>query len=141
MRVVLITGASAGIGAAAARELAAHGLEVYGTSRRPDAVVFSSAREDALRRDFTVNGMFFDPLANQLIDYVGGRDDLQARVLRAIGDPATRFAEDKLRYVPAENLIGKAQFIFFSTDGSARVWEFWRWPFAIRYSRLFTRIH
>jgi signal peptidase I len=50
-------------------------------------------------------------------------------------------AEDKLRYVPAENLIGKAQFIFFSTDGSARLWEFWRWPFAIRYSRLFTRIH
>ncbi len=50
-------------------------------------------------------------------------------------------SEDQLRYVPAENLIGKAQFIFFSTDGSARLWEFWRWPFAIRYGRLLTRIH
>ncbi len=50
-------------------------------------------------------------------------------------------AEDALRYVPAENLIGKAQFIFFSTDGSARLWEFWKWPFAIRYGRLLTAIH
>jgi poly(A) polymerase len=60
-------------------------------------VVFSSPREDAERRDFTINGMFFDPVESQLIDYVGGRADLEARVLRAIGDPATRFAEDKLR--------------------------------------------
>jgi poly(A) polymerase len=69
----------------------------YSDGRHPDAVVFASAREDALRRDFTINGMFFDPLANQLIDYVGGQADLQAKVLRAIGEPATRFDEDKLR--------------------------------------------
>jgi poly(A) polymerase len=69
----------------------------YSDGRRPDAVVFSTAREDAERRDFTINGMFFDPLEDRLIDYVGGRDDLQARVLRAIGDPRVRFAEDKLR--------------------------------------------
>src|SRR5437879_6830259 len=60
----------------------------YSDGRHPDAVVFSSAREDALRRDFTINGMFFDPLDNRLIDYVGGQEDLGARLLRAIGDPA-----------------------------------------------------
>ena len=60
----------------------------YSDGRRPDAVAFSSAREDAVRRDFTINGMFFDPLENRLIDYVGGQDDLRGRVLRAIGDPA-----------------------------------------------------
>ncbi len=69
----------------------------YSDGRHPDAVVFSSAREDALRRDFTINGMFFDPLENRLIDYVGGQNDLQVRVLRAIGEPAQRFREDKLR--------------------------------------------
>ncbi len=69
----------------------------YSDGRRPDRVVFSSPREDAERRDFTINGIFFDPVAGQLIDYVGGRADLEARVLRAIGDPAKRFAEDKLR--------------------------------------------
>src|SRR2546421_9642884 len=73
----------------------------YSDGRHPDAVVFSSAREDALRRDFTINGMFFDPLDNQLIDYVGGQDDLRAKVLRAIGDPTARFAEDKLRLLRA----------------------------------------
>jgi poly(A) polymerase len=76
----------------------------YSDGRHPDAVVFSSPREDALRRDFTINGMFFDPLEGQLIDYVGGRDDLQARVLRAIGDPATRFTEDKLRVLRAARM-------------------------------------
>src|SRR5712692_9436352 len=73
----------------------------YSDGRHPDAVVFSSAREDALRRDFTINGMFFDPLDNRLIDFVGGQEDLRARVLRAIGDPAARFAEDKLRMLRA----------------------------------------
>jgi poly(A) polymerase len=73
----------------------------YTDGRRPDQVVFASAREDALRRDFTINGMFFDPLAGELIDYVGGQADLQARVLRAIGDPRVRFEEDKLRLLRA----------------------------------------
>src|SRR5207302_3262042 len=73
----------------------------YSDGRHPDAVVFSSAREDALRRDFTVNGMFFDPLAGQVLDYVGGRADLEAKVLRAIGDPRQRFTEDKLRMLRA----------------------------------------
>src|SRR5438093_11609797 len=69
----------------------------YSDGRRPDQVVFSSAKEDALRRDFTINGMFYDPLREQLIDYVEGQDDLKQRVLRAIGEPGVRFDEDKLR--------------------------------------------
>src|SRR5437867_10429954 len=52
----------------------------YSDGRRPDQVVFSSDREDALRRDFTINGMFYDPLREELIDYVGGQEDLKARV-------------------------------------------------------------
>src|SRR5215468_7244346 len=73
----------------------------YSDGRHPDEVVFSSPREDAVRRDFTINGMFFDPLENRLIDYVGGQEDLRARILRAIGDPRIRFAEDKLRMLRA----------------------------------------
>jgi poly(A) polymerase len=69
----------------------------YSDGRHPDRVVFSSAREDALRRDFTINGMFFDPLKGELIDYVGGQADLKGQTLRAIGDPQRRFTEDKLR--------------------------------------------
>ncbi len=69
----------------------------YTDGRRPDAVTFSSAEVDAQRRDFTVNGMFYDPVGEKLIDYVGGEHDLKARVIRAIGEPAHRFAEDHLR--------------------------------------------
>jgi len=75
--------------------------EAYVDGRRPSGVVFTSAREDAERRDFTVNGMFFDPLASEVIDYVGGERDLAARVLRAIGDPEARFREDRLRMLRA----------------------------------------
>jgi poly(A) polymerase len=82
----------------------------YSDGRRPDAVTFSSAREDAERRDFTINGMFFDPLENRLIDYVGGQDDLRSRVLRAIGDPALRIAEDKLRMLRAVRLAARFDF-------------------------------
>jgi poly(A) polymerase len=73
----------------------------YIDGRRPDYVTFSSPQEDAARRDFTVNGMFFDPLGGNIIDYVGGEDDLIARRLRAIGDPAARFREDRLRMLRA----------------------------------------
>ena len=73
----------------------------YSDGRHPDAVVFSSAEEDARRRDFTINGMFFDPLEGRLVDYVGGQEDLRAHVLRAIGDPRARFAEDRLRMLRA----------------------------------------
>ena len=73
----------------------------YTDGRRPDAVVFSSPEEDAKRRDFTINGMFFDPVKLELIDYVGGRADLDAKILRAIGDASARFTEDKLRILRA----------------------------------------
>lgn len=70
---------------------------VYVDGRRPETVSFSSPREDASRRDFTINGLFFDPLGNEVIDFVGGREDLDRGVLRSIGDPVRRFLEDKLR--------------------------------------------
>ncbi len=82
----------------------------YTDGRRPDAVRFSTnAREDVLRRDFTINGMLLDPVvfeetgdaASATLDYVGGRDDLAAGVLRAIGEPSLRFVEDKLRMLRA----------------------------------------
>ena len=73
----------------------------YLDHRHPVDVRFSSPEEDAKRRDFTINGMFFDPEKNELIDFVGGRADLEAKVVRAIGDPAARFAEDRLRMLRA----------------------------------------
>ena len=69
----------------------------YLDGRRPSSVTFTTAEEDAKRRDFTVNGMFFDPLKNQVLDFVGGRADLDAKTIRAIGEPAARFTEDRLR--------------------------------------------
>jgi poly(A) polymerase len=82
----------------------------YSDGRHPDAVVFSSAKEDALRRDFTINGMFFDPLADELIDYVGGKQDLEAKIVRAIGDPKIRFEEDKLRMLRAVRIAARFNF-------------------------------
>jgi poly(A) polymerase len=79
----------------------------YSDGRRPDAVVFSSPEEDAKRRDFTINGMFFDPVKGELIDFVGGRADLEAKILRAIGDPIERFREDKLRIVRAVRMASR----------------------------------
>jgi poly(A) polymerase len=73
----------------------------YVDGRRPEGVTFTTAEEDAKRRDFTVNGMFLDPIENKVIDYVGGQEDLKKRVLRAIGDPDHRFEEDHLRMLRA----------------------------------------
>jgi poly(A) polymerase len=73
----------------------------YLDGRRPEAVTFSTPELDASRRDFTINGMFLDPGENRVIDFVQGRADLDAKILRAIGDPAARFAEDKLRLLRA----------------------------------------
>ena len=73
----------------------------YEDGRHPTAVRFTSAEEDARRRDFTINGMFLDPRTGEVLDFVGGRDDLERRVVRAIGDPRERFTEDKLRMIRA----------------------------------------
>ena len=74
---------------------------VYEDGRRPESVTFSTAEQDAQRRDFTINGLFFDPVESKVIDYVGGQADLAAKVLRAIGDPTARLMEDHLRLLRA----------------------------------------
>ncbi len=82
----------------------------YLDGRHPEAVRFTDAAEDAARRDFTINGMFFDPVADEVIDYVSGRADLEQCVLRAIGAPTARFAEDKLRMLRAIRFAGTLGF-------------------------------
>jgi poly(A) polymerase len=73
----------------------------YQDGRHPATVIFGHARADAFRRDFTVNGLFYDPVKEKLYDWVGGADDLKARVIRTIGNPAERFTEDHLRLLRA----------------------------------------
>jgi len=74
----------------------------YSDGRRPDEVRFSQdPREDVARRDFTINGMMLDPVSGEVLDFVGGRRDLEAGIIRMIGDPELRFAEDKLRMLRA----------------------------------------
>lgn len=73
----------------------------YHDGRHPAGVDFSSPEKDALRRDFTINGMFYDPLADSIYDFVGGQEDLKKHIVRAIGDPVLRFSEDRLRMIRA----------------------------------------
>lgn len=76
----------------------------YSDGRRPDAVIFTNAEEDAKRRDFTINGMFYDPTSDKVYDYVGGQKDLDARLIRFIGKPHERILEDHLRILRAIRL-------------------------------------
>ena len=87
----------------------------YLDGRHPTTVSFSTPEQDAERRDFTINGLFFDPLTDRLIDYVGGQRDLDARVLRAIGHPADRIREDRLRMLRA---VRFATTLGFDLDGA-----------------------
>ncbi len=73
----------------------------YQDGRRPESVEFTGAQEDAVRRDFTVNGIFYDPIKKKVLDWVSGREDLKKKIIRAIGDPVLRFTEDKLRMLRA----------------------------------------
>ncbi|HLW48878.1 MAG TPA: CCA tRNA nucleotidyltransferase [bacterium] len=82
----------------------------YLDGRHPSSVEFAGPREDAQRRDFTINGLFLDPAADAVLDFVGGRADLTARVVRAIGDPARRFEEDRLRMLRALRLAAELDF-------------------------------
>src|SRR5579884_2174416 len=75
--------------------------QAYIDGRRPTGVTFTTAREDVLRRDFTINGLLYDPVSKQIIDYVSGQQDIRDRIVRAIGDPRQRFEEDKLRVLRA----------------------------------------
>ncbi len=93
----------------------------YADGRRPERVVFTTAEHDAQRRDFTINGLFYDPLENQVIDYVGGQADLTAGIIRAIGDSAQRFAEDHLRMLRAVRFAARFHFqIEPATAGAIR---------------------
>ena len=82
----------------------------YLDGRRPTSVRFCSPEEDAHRRDFTINGMFYDPVNDQVLDYVGGQDDLKTGIVRAIGSPAARFTEDKLRMLRAVRFAATFRF-------------------------------
>jgi poly(A) polymerase len=73
----------------------------YSDGRRPDAVYFTDPKKDALRRDFTINGMFYDPVKRKVLDFVGGQKDLNDKILRFIGDPHERIVEDNLRLLRA----------------------------------------
>jgi len=82
----------------------------YSDGRHPEQVSFGDARADASRRDFTVNGLFYDPVGKQLHDWVGGEPDLNAKRIRTIGPPAERFAEDHLRLLRAVRLAAQLGF-------------------------------
>ena len=73
----------------------------YKDGRHPEEVTFSTPQDDTARRDFTVNGIFFDPISEKYIDFVGGKSDIDKKVIRAIGDPNLRFQEDHLRLLRA----------------------------------------
>ena len=83
----------------------------YSDGRHPDEVRFSkNPHEDVQRRDFTINGMLLDPIANDVLDFVGGRADLKNGIVRAIGDPERRFAEDKLRMLRAVRFAARFEY-------------------------------
>lgn len=91
----------------------------YSDGRHPDSVTFSSPEEDAKRRDFTINGLFYDPITRKIIDFVHGRTDIQQRVVRAIGDPLQRFQEDKLRMLRAVRFCADLDFELDSATAEA----------------------
>jgi poly(A) polymerase len=84
--------------------------ESYSDGRHPDQVVFSSPDEDASRRDFSINGLFYDPITNEVIDFVGGLDDVEGKTVRAIGDPIARLSEDRLRMLRAARFAARFDF-------------------------------
>lgn len=84
------------------------GLYLYG--RRPETIEYSSPEEDAQRRDFTINGMFYDPLSHTILDYVGGKADLEKGLVRAIGEASERFKEDRLRMVRGVRIMARFHF-------------------------------
>jgi poly(A) polymerase len=82
----------------------------YLDGRHPSTVTFGTAKADVERRDFTINALLYDPVNDQVIDHVGGRRDLEARLIRAVGDPRARFGEDKLRMLRAVRFTGQLGF-------------------------------
>jgi len=92
---------------------------IYLNGRHPQSVEFSTPEKDAFRRDFTVNGIFYDPVKDKVIDFVGGREDLGRKLIRAIGLPSERFAEDRLRMLRAIRLASALAFEIESGTWSA----------------------
>jgi len=82
----------------------------YADGRRPDQIAFSTPQEDVQRRDFTINAMLYDPVTDTVLDYVGGRHDLEHKILRTVGDPTRRFTEDKLRLLRAVRFAARTGF-------------------------------
>lgn len=82
----------------------------YTDGRRPTDIRFSSAKEDALRRDFTINGLYYDVERKKVVDWVGGQKDLELKIIRTIGDPFKRFEEDKLRMLRAVRFSANLDF-------------------------------
>ncbi|WP_437185926.1 CCA tRNA nucleotidyltransferase [Planctomicrobium sp. SH668] len=93
----------------------------YLDGRHPSTVEFCTAEGDASRRDFTINGMFFDPMTRQVHDFVGGQEDLKRRIVRAIGEPLDRMTEDKLRMLRAVRFAAKFEFSLDPQTASAVV--------------------
>ena len=91
----------------------------YVDGRRPTKVEFTNAKQDALRRDFTVNGMFYDPIKRMVVDHVGGQRDLQRRVIRAIGTAQERLTEDYLRMLRAIRFSTRLGFAIAPTTYAA----------------------
>lgn len=91
----------------------------YHDGRHPETVSFSDEREDALRRDFTINGLFYDPAQDRVIDYVQGRQDIRRRIIRTIGNPRERFQEDRLRLFRAIRFASQLGFAIEETTWDA----------------------
>jgi len=91
----------------------------YSDKRHPDEIQFSDAEHDALRRDFTINCMFEDPIEDKIIDFVGGEEDMEQRVVKAIGDPHQRIAEDHLRMLRAIRFAARFEFSIEAETGNA----------------------
>jgi len=82
----------------------------YSDGRHPDSVAYATAKEDVARRDFTINGLLYDPVADKIIDHVGGRGDIERGIVRTIGNPDERFAEDQLRLIRAVRFAARLDF-------------------------------
>lgn len=93
----------------------------YDDGRHPSHIRFTTAEEDAKRRDFTINGLFLDPIENRVVDYVGGQDDLESKRIRAIGNPAERFNEDSLRLLRAARFSARLGFAIEPATAAAIV--------------------
>ncbi|MFH0820751.1 MAG: CCA tRNA nucleotidyltransferase [Candidatus Peregrinibacteria bacterium] len=91
----------------------------YSDGRRPNAVTFTSAKEDAVRRDFTINGLFYDPIKKKVLDYVDGQKDIQNKIIRFIGEPHERVKEDHLRILRAVRFKNQFGFKYASTTKNA----------------------